>query len=113
MRTVLSLASILDFEIATADFKGAYMQSGPINDYLYVRPPKQISERLNTVWKLLRLLYGVVEARRQWLCADNNWLLNEYNAEHFACVEQLFYKNGEQGRTVLVIAKDFNDFLIA
>lgn len=30
VRTVISLASILGFELATADIKGAYMQSGPI-----------------------------------------------------------------------------------
>lgn len=34
-RIVISLAQILDFRPATADVKGAYMQSGPIQRTVY------------------------------------------------------------------------------
>lgn len=112
VRLLLSLALILDFDIATADVKGAYMQSGPIKRELYVRPPKHIAHR-NVLWKLLRLPYGIVEAGRQWFCAAENWLTTVYGLTRIHAVDQLFYKQGGDGRVVLFVAKVFDDFIIA
>lgn len=44
-RFLLSLTQILDFNLATADVKEAYMQSGPIARELYVHPPHCFSAR--------------------------------------------------------------------
>lgn len=40
LRIVLSLGVILNFTFGVADIKGAYMQSGPAQRDIYVRPPK-------------------------------------------------------------------------
>lgn len=74
--------------------------------------PKQIADRRSTVWKLLCLPYGVVEAGRQWLCAIRVWILRAYKGERVAGVEQIFYKKGEHGWIVLLITKVVEDFLI-
>lgn len=65
LRIIIALASILGFAIATAKFKGAYMQSGPIQRELYVISPDRIRQRQNPIWKLKRLPYGIVEAGLQ------------------------------------------------
>lgn len=113
VRLLISLASILNFSLATADVQGAYMQSGPIQRDIYVRPPRRIDHRQSTAWKLLRLPYGIVEAGRQWLCAIEDWLTRKYNMNRVLGVEQLFYKKGEDGKINILVAKVVDDFLIA
>lgn len=113
VRLLLSLSVMLRLEIATADVKGAYMQSGRIQRDIYVRPPRSHSNRHAPLWKLRRLPYGIVEAGRQWLCAVENWLLREYRVSRVSSMEQLFYKRGESGSVELLIAKVVDDFLVA
>lgn len=111
VRLLISLSQILKFCIATADIKGAYMQSGPIKRTLFVRPPKKLCQK-GMVWKLLRLPYGIVEAGRQWLCAVEQWMLEEYGLDKVPAVDQLFYKRGEDMRITLIVAKVVDDFII-
>lgn len=73
---IISLASILSFIIASANVKGAYMQSGPIQRVVYVLPPEQINKCKYFAWRLQRPLYRAVEARRQWIFAIKAWLIN-------------------------------------
>lgn len=75
VRFVIFLSLILGFYLATADVKEAYMQSGPIHQDIYVRPPKYIDRRQKSIRKLLQLAYGIVEASRQWLCAIEDWMI--------------------------------------
>lgn len=67
VRLLVSLAVMIFLPIGTADVKGAYMQSGPSSHNIYVRHPKAIRIR-GVLWKLLRLPYGISEARYR-LCA--------------------------------------------
>lgn len=62
IRLIISLATILGFQIVTADVKGAYMQSGPIQREIYVRPPTCIDKPRNTIRKLQRIPYGIAKA---------------------------------------------------
>lgn len=72
-RLLILLSFTLGFDIATADLKGAYMQSEPMKWKLIVCSPNQIVA-LNIFWKLLRLPNGIAEAGGQWLYAVENWL---------------------------------------
>lgn len=69
VRVLLSISAILGFKIATADVKGAYMQSGGISRDIFVSTFKPIEARRGQLWKLLRLPYCIFEAGRQWLCS--------------------------------------------
>lgn len=62
MRLLLLLATIHDFDNATADVKGAYMQFENIQRDL---PPKQLAPLSSTIWKVVRLPYGIFKAGRQ------------------------------------------------
>lgn len=66
IRLLLSLVTFFGFRIATADIKGAFLQSGPIKRDLYVRPPRQWSTIQGILRKLLMLPYGIGDAGRQW-----------------------------------------------
>lgn len=41
VRLMLSIVTFLGFRIATADIKGAFIQSGPITRDIYIRPPRE------------------------------------------------------------------------
>jgi len=66
VRLLLSLVTFLGFRIGTADIKSAYLQSGPIQRDIYVRPPRDWTSIRGILWKLLKLLYGIADAGRQW-----------------------------------------------
>lgn len=53
IRLLLSLVTFLGFRIGTADIKGAFLQSGPINRDIYVRPPRGWQRMRGILWKLL------------------------------------------------------------
>lgn len=76
VRLVISLGIILGFKFATADVKGACMESGFIKRTIFVRPPKQVNNRKGAYWRLLHLSYGIFEAGSQWLCAVESWVLS-------------------------------------
>lgn len=91
IRLVFSLTTLLGFDLVTVDVRGAYMQSGPIQRELYFRPLKNVDLHRQVAWKLLRLPFGIIEAGRQWLCAIEDWMLQEFGAERTYGVEQLFH----------------------
>lgn len=111
VRMMISLATILGFNMATADIKGAYMQSGPIQREVYVRPPKDCHRKRGMVWKLLKLPYGLTDAGRQWLLRAENWLLGDAGMERVDGVNQMFTrKHGDKIK--LIVAKVIDDFLV-
>lgn len=112
VRLVISLAAMLGFNLATADIKGAYMQSGPIRREVYVRPPRDCFRKRGVVWKLLKLPYGMTEAGRQWLLRVEDWMMTTADMKRVEGVNQLFVKE-KDGKIALIVAKVIDDFLIA
>lgn len=66
IRLVCSIATILHFRLGCLDIQGAYFQSGPIQREIFVRPPRECGADRGTVWKLVKLPYGITEAGDQW-----------------------------------------------
>lgn len=85
---------VLRMKIVNAAVKGAYMQSGPIQRAIYIRPPKYICPRQHRIRKLQRLSYGIVEAGCQRLCAIESWLVSIVGVGRVTVVDQLFAKRG-------------------
>lgn len=89
------------------------MQAGPIHQELYVVPPKQLTLIQDSVWKLEQLSCDIVKAGRQWICTVEDELSLNFRSQQVAGIEQLFYKYGCDERDENLIAKVFDDFLIA
>lgn len=123
IRLMLSLVTFLGFMVKTADIKGAYMQSGPIQRDIYVRPPREWHYIENysrgILWLLTKLPYGIVEAGRQWMLAVEEWMLNEAGLTRVSGVGQLFMKRTNlkhksgKSKILLIVAKLSDDFLVA
>ena len=117
IRLLLSLVTFLGFRIGTADIKGAYLQSGPFQRAIYVRPPREWYRRHRSdrkvLWKLTKLPYGIVEAGRQWQKTVEDWMLTDGGLKRVFGLSQLFIRRDKQDRIVLLIAKVTDDFLAA
>lgn len=114
IRLMLSLATILSFNLGVVDVSGAYMQSGPIKRNIYVRPPREWDGTpRGKVWYLLKLPYGIVEAGRQWALVIEDWLLNDAGMQRVNGISQLYMRRDSKGQINLILAKVTDDILIA
>lgn len=113
IRMMLSIACLLGLISGCVDIKGAFLQSGPINRILYVRPPRELGLGSNVLWKLKKLPYGIAEAGRQWAKTIEDWMIREAGLERINGVSQLFLKRNNNGDISLLIAKITDDLLMA
>ena len=110
IRLILSMAVLFQLRLAKIDIKAAYFQSGPIQRRIYIRPPRELL-LFTTVWKLLSLPYGIVEAGRQWQLVSDDFLSAIGLEEVYALPQCFLLRKG--GRPVLLVGKIVDDFLIA
>lgn len=113
VKILVSLTALLNFYLATANVKGAYMQSGIIQQNIYVRPLKRLASRRLFKWKLNRLPYGIVEAKRLWLCALETWLLDQNKLYTVSSMEQFHYKLEYDGMIELLVAEVVDNILVS
>lgn len=116
IRLLLSIVTFLGFRLGFADIKGAYLQSGPIQRDIYVRPPKEWQGARGMLWRVLwrltKLPYGIVEAGRQWQKTIERWMMSEGGLETVFGLSQLFVQRDKDGKIKLLVAKVTDDFLI-
>ena len=65
MRMILLLAVSLSWIIETTDVKSAFLQGSRLERIVHVEPPKE-AKIADKIWKLLKCLYGLKDASRQW-----------------------------------------------
>ena len=66
IRLLLVVTTLLGMRLTMADIKGAYLQGGPIQREIFVRPPREWGGQRGRLWKLKKLPYRIFEAGRQW-----------------------------------------------
>ena len=65
LRLLLALAAAKGWDIQTSDIKSAFLQGSKLEREVHVRPPKE-SNAKGKLWRLLKCLYGLKDASRQW-----------------------------------------------
>lgn len=63
--------------------------------------------------QLLKILYGVTEAERQWATVIEDWLINYMECEQVKGVSQLFIKRDGNGGMEMILAKATDDTLFS
>jgi Reverse transcriptase (RNA-dependent DNA polymerase) len=111
IRLLLRLAVLLKFRFSSLDISGAYLQAGPIQRDIYVRPPPGWSPR-NVLWRLTRPAYGIVESGRLWQLAIEEWLTKQ-GFSHVNGLSQFFVLRSSDGQILLLLAKVVDDLLVA
>eukprot|EP00171_Calliarthron_tuberculosum_P007062 IDg7062t1 len=113
IRLLAIISTLLGFKMACIDISAAYLQSGPCHREIYMRPSPEHKRARGTLWKLVKLPYGISEAGRQWHTTCELWLLSaEIGFERIIGVSQLFVKKFGDGSIRMLIAKVTDDFLI-
>jgi hypothetical protein len=76
IRMILTIAAMINFELAGVDAKNAYHQSGRAPRNILVRPPAECLAGRRSLGRLLHLPYGLVDAGRQRQLAFERRLLD-------------------------------------
>ena len=104
IRTVLSLVSALDFHMIQFDVRTAFLY-GDLEEEIFMQQPEGFSDGSNKVCKLLKGLYGLKQASRQWNLKFSNFLLSHGLVKSKAdpCI---YTKNTKGIRTILCLYVD-------
>lgn len=111
VRLVISLTSLMELNMGTADINGAYMQRGTIQREVYVRQPKDCHRKRGSVWKLPKFPYGMAETGRQWLLRVEEWVMGSIGMSRATVVNQLL-KRMDGDRIKLLVENVFDELLI-
>ena len=65
LRTLMAIATLLDFELDSADVTTAYLHAG-LDEEIFIRSPKGFGHLAGTILKLNRALYGLRQAGACW-----------------------------------------------
>lgn len=98
------METILGLNLSTADLKGAYMLSGPIQREVYVRPPRDCNRKLGVVWKLLKRPYGMDGSGSQWHLRADDLILGKSGMERIDSINQDFTRR-DGNMIKLLVAK--------
>ena len=79
------------WSLGTLDVKSAFLQGLPMSREVFLLPPPEYRVK-NQVWKLLKCVYGLNDASRNWFLRVKKFLLScgLENSKHDACV--FFYQ---------------------
>ena len=66
LRMFLALAVAYSWKVEMMDVRAAFLQSDPLTRVVLVKPPKEFRRDSNTVWKLNKPVYGLIDAARCW-----------------------------------------------
>ena len=104
LRLLLNLAAIFDMEVHCIDMKTAFLH-GSLDEEIYMEQPEGFVEKGNEdkVCRLLKAIYGLKQAGRQWFTRLRNsmkkWGFSEFIAGDIA----LFNKINDTGEVTIVL----------
>ena len=75
LRLILTLATLFGWVIQAVDVASAFLQGNKLDREVFVKPPRESNE-IGKLWKLLKCLYGLKDASRQWYLKIENRLLS-------------------------------------
>lgn len=64
------------------------------------------------LWRLQKLHNGIFEPGRQWICAIDNWILQERKFNRVPGVDQLFVSKSYDAMVCHFMAKVVDDFFV-
>jgi hypothetical protein len=106
IRTVLSLATIHDYELCQLDVKTAYL-NGPLDEEIYMHAPPGSD---TPYWRLRKGLYGLRQAGRQWYLTMHE---TYSDLNYTRCESDWSVYTHNIGKTVTISATSVDDILLA
>ncbi|XP_057314680.1 uncharacterized protein LOC130655883 [Hydractinia symbiolongicarpus] len=75
LRLILTLIAYNNWRCSSIDIKSAFLQGKEIERTVYLKPPKE-ADNGNSLWKLKKCIYGLVDASRCWYLRVKEELIN-------------------------------------
>lgn len=111
LRLVESIASLKGWTLHKADVKSAFLQTGPAQRDVYVKPPRESGMKSTHFWLLLTAAYGLVNANAKWQ-VQSDTVFFDLGLNQCQQIPQIFYlHSGDE--LVLVVAKVVDDIKVA
>ena len=108
----LSVMTNSKWRLQSMDVEKAFLQSGPIDRLVFVRPPKGAGTSPNIVWKLNTAAYGLTDAARRWYTRLYS-VLTELGLRRSATEPAVFYLLGHEENLRGILITHVDDFLFA
>lgn len=111
IRTVLALAAVGDLELWSVDISSAYL-NGELKEEVYMEQPEGFHEKgPDYVWRLMKSLYGLKQAGRQWHKKLHETLTSKMGFKQVKCEHSIWVY--QRGNTRIIIPVFVNDMTIA
>ena len=100
------------WKLHSMDVEKAFLQSGPIERIVYVRPPKEAGTSSETIWRLNTAAYGLTDAARKWYSRLYS-ILGELGLQRSATEPAVFYLKSNEGKLRGILITHVDDFCLA
>jgi Reverse transcriptase (RNA-dependent DNA polymerase) len=103
LRLLLSLVAHLDYELNQLDVKNAFLNATVKEDVYTSLPEGFRTEDSEYVLKLVRALYGIHQAPREWYLLAKDFIVTELGFNQCVADCCLFWKRSQTGRLILMV----------
>src|ERR1700720_2797362 len=107
VRKVLGNAAQQDWEMHQVDVKSAYLNA-PLKEEVYMTPPPGVLKpgQEGMVCRLLKSLYGLKQAGREWHKMLTLTLVKEMEFQQSAVDHSIYFRRSEEEHTIIAVATD-------
>ena len=111
LRMFLGLAAANSWKIEMIDIRAAFLQSDPLDRVILLKPPKQFRKDSDTLWLLLKPVYGLNDASRCWFLTAKR-LLEKLGCKCLSLDYSVYIYHDSEGKLAGFLVIHVDDFLV-
>ena len=110
LRLLLCIIGTHEWTIQALDIKSAFLQGNQMERVVYLKPPKEAGLNPDTIWKLNKCVYGLVDASLEWYQRVSDFMIDQGGIR--SKDPAIFYWK-EDDKLVGVLTVHVDDFMFA
>ena len=112
IRLFFAISLAYEWSFQSLDIKAAFLQSTSLDRVIYIKPPKDI-RKPGILWKLLKPLYGINDAGRQWYFTLTQFLVHDMKCSQGLLDKAVYRSYDARGKLSGIILIHVDDVLYA